>query len=110
MSLDDRTNETIQLAMNDGEIYVDVDSDSSIWPEPWVWIADQYDEDRPALQLTLEEAGKLHDRLGLILGRVQQTAVERAFDQLHWGCNNDDHRQAYGELAIALGYRQGVPQ
>lgn len=81
MSLTDRTNETIPLSIHrplveDGVILhhaqldVDIDSDSSFIPSIWVHIAltdDEHDSDR--IKLSLTEAGLLHDRLGLILGR-----------------------------------------
>lgn len=52
------------------ELNVDVDGDSSCDPRHWVhicWTDDEHDSDR--IKLTYEEAGLLHDRLGLILGR-----------------------------------------
>lgn len=78
----DQTNETIPLEQHkpmlddDGrllhfaQLNVDVDSDSSFTPSVWVDISltdDEHDSDR--IKLTLGEAGLLHDRLGLILGR-----------------------------------------
>lgn len=68
MSLIDRTNETIPLALHRDTLYVDVDQDSSVHPEPWIWISPDGEDDF-ALRLTFEEAGLMHDRLGLILGR-----------------------------------------
>lgn len=77
MSLEDRTNESIDLVLHiadevgDRGIVVDVDSDSYYWHEPWVNISltdDEHDSD--TIRLTLDEAGLLHDRLGLILGRM----------------------------------------
>lgn len=115
MSLEDHTNREIDLTIEGLTMTVDVDSDSSFDPRIWVDI-DFYDRegrhpvDDESVSLTFEEAGKLHDRLGLILGRAQDSTVQNAFDQLHWGCNNDDHRQAYSELSIALGYRRVAPQ
>lgn len=88
MSLIDRTNERIPLSQHlplkyvrdeegrwpEGEhepqLYVDADSDSSCDPSQWVGIHltdSRHDSDR--ITLTYEEAGLLHDRLGLILGR-----------------------------------------
>lgn len=84
MSLIDRTNEEITLSQHEplkGEnevgayfhepaLYVDADSDSSFTPSSWVGIHftdAEHDSDR--IKLTYEEAGLLHDRLGLILGR-----------------------------------------
>jgi hypothetical protein len=69
MTLVDRTNEEIALEMEDTTLYVDVDQDSSVWPDQWVWLAFEDHEYEHALRLTLDEAGLLHDRLGLILGR-----------------------------------------
>lgn len=85
MSLEDRTNEEIPLAMpGQGTLSVDVDSDSHIWPEPWVWMMFDGGNEHWA-RLTLEEAGKLHDRLGLILGRdsVTDRHVESVARRLH---------------------------
>lgn len=77
MSLVDRTNETIPLSMPHqgvNTLSVDIDQDSSIWPEPWVWL--MFDGgDEFWSRVTLEEAGKLHDRLGRILDRV---SIDRA--------------------------------
>lgn len=77
MSLNDRTNGEIELSqhggidgMKHGYLYVDTDSDSSFTPSSWVGIHftdDEHDSDR--IKMTYEEAGLLHDRLGLILGR-----------------------------------------
>lgn len=80
--LEDRTNETIPLAQHapmlddDGRILhhaqldVDLDSDSSYIPSIWVFISlTDSEHDSDTIQLTLGEAGLLHDRLGLILGR-----------------------------------------
>lgn len=52
------------------ELYVDADSDSSFDPSHWVAIhlTDEVN-DSSAIKLTYDEAGLLHDRLGLILGR-----------------------------------------
>jgi hypothetical protein len=77
MSLIDRTNEDIALSMprhrydsGKGNLYVDVDADSSIHHERWVNLqVTDYAHDGDIISLTLEEAGLLHDRLGLILGR-----------------------------------------
>uniref|UniRef100_A0AAU6R655 Uncharacterized protein n=1 Tax=Micrococcus phage Kurnik TaxID=3092208 RepID=A0AAU6R655_9CAUD len=79
--LEDRTNEKISLSLHqplyhgygnysDAELVVDVDSDSSYEPPQWVFI-DWSDRahDSDTIKLTAEEAGLLHDRLGLILGR-----------------------------------------
>ena len=87
MSLVDRANEQILLSqhapqtwearegeweagMHPAHLDVDHDSDSSFDPSHWVnfcWTDDEHDSDR--IKLTYEEAGLLHDRLGLILGR-----------------------------------------
>ncbi|WP_025157262.1 hypothetical protein [Leifsonia aquatica] len=84
MSLVDRTNETIALSLHrpmlddfppyapvhPASLDVDADSDSSFDPSHWVHVAltdEDHDSDR--IKLTYEEAGLLHDRLGLILGR-----------------------------------------
>lgn len=67
MSLIDRTNETIPLAIGAADLTVDVDADSSVWPEPWVFLEDSRDGG-DAIYLTYAEAAKLHDRLGRILG------------------------------------------
>lgn len=31
-------------------------------------------------------------------------ALEDAWNMLHWGCDNPDHREAYLEMARILGY------
>lgn len=73
----DETNYTIPLSLHEpmevdvaAHLNVDADSDSSFDPSHWVYIHltdDEHDSDR--VKLTYEEAGLLHDRLGLILGR-----------------------------------------
>ncbi len=78
MSLVDQTNETIPLSIHasrdfvgeyeEASMSVDVDFDSSMEPSTWVWLMFNW-ADEPWFRLTLEEAGALHDRLGLILGR-----------------------------------------
>ena len=81
MSLIDKTNESITLALHapmraeEGiywpELRVDVDADSSFSPPVWVVISftdDSHDADH--IKLTLGEAGLLADRLGLILVRT----------------------------------------
>ena len=76
MGMNDRTNEVIELSLEaDGEqIRCDIDQDSSVHHEPWVWldfepIEQSAPRDPHSRRLTLDEAGRLHDRLGLILGR-----------------------------------------
>lgn len=72
MSLVDRTNETIPLSLHAGpynEITVDHDSDSSLTPPYRVHVYSDVDGRDFAFNMTYEEAGLLHDRLGLILGR-----------------------------------------
>lgn len=80
MSMEDRTNQTIPLSMHKpldeemvhhaAEIYVDHDSDSSFTPAHWVDISlTDVKHDSDTIRLTEEEAGLLHDRLGLILSR-----------------------------------------
>jgi hypothetical protein len=76
MSMTDRTNEVIELSLEaDGDqIRCDIDQDSSIHHEPWVWldfepIDNLSEKETHSRRLTLHEAGLLHDRLGLILGR-----------------------------------------
>jgi hypothetical protein len=77
MSLIDQTNEVIALALETArqqqptQIRVDVDRDSSIWPEPWVYLHVEDGTDMDPIYLTYDEAGLLHDRLALILGRTQ---------------------------------------
>lgn len=90
MSLIDRTNERIRLSLHEplrgsnpvgdyfheADLYVDVDSDSNFDPPHWVsihLIDETHDSDR--IKLTYEEAGLLHDRLGLILGRPKANSV-----------------------------------
>ena len=82
MSLTDQTNERIPLSQHepfyDGAVWgpyleVDVDQDSSFEPPHWVHIAIvDADHDSDRVKLTYEEAGLLHDRLSLILGRGAQ--------------------------------------
>lgn len=36
-------------------------------------------------------------------------AADAGFQQLHWGCDNEDHRRAYDDLAKALGYQDLEP-
>ncbi|MET4703095.1 hypothetical protein [Frigoribacterium sp. UYMn621] len=94
MSLVDRTNEQISLSMHEpstweaptpglmargadwdagtspAELDVDADSESGRTPSAWINISwSDIDHDSDTVQLTYEEAGLLHDRLGLILGR-----------------------------------------
>lgn len=84
MSLIDRTNETIPLSIHEplsgenwagsyhheAQLYVDADQDSSFEPSHWVRIElTDAGHDAEPINLTYEEAGMLHDRLGLILGR-----------------------------------------
>lgn len=74
----DQTNEIITLSIHAARDYVeedceaslsvDIDHDSSETPSTWVWLMFNW-AGEPGFQLTLEEAGLLHDRLGLILGR-----------------------------------------
>ena len=68
MSLVDRTNEEIHLAMHDELIVVDSDSDSSVWHERWVTVYGLGETQDFHFNLTLEKAGKFRDRLNLILG------------------------------------------
>lgn len=76
MSLEDRTNETVLLSLHEGEgvdgyeaaVDIDVEFDSSLDPQWRVWFMFTT-EDEPWFKMTLEEAGLIHDRLGLILGR-----------------------------------------
>lgn len=75
MSLVDQTNRDIPLSIEGLLMTVDVDSDSSFDPPAWVDIDfsdpdGRHAVDDESVSLTLEEAGKLHDRLELILGRV----------------------------------------
>lgn len=81
--LTDRTNETIALSLHEparpAELYVDADSDSSFSPSEWVDICiTDVRHDSDNIKLTYAEAGRLHDRLGLILGRSGISRGERA--------------------------------
>ena len=72
MSLNDRTNEVIPLSIHAGpynEINVDHDYDSSLTPPHRVHVYSDVDGQDFGFNMTYEEAGLLHDRLGLILGR-----------------------------------------
>lgn len=72
MSLVDRTNETITLSIHtgpDNNIVVDHDFDSSLTPQHRVHIYSNVDDQDFGFNMTYEEAGLMHDRLGLILGR-----------------------------------------
>jgi hypothetical protein len=72
MSLEDRTNETIPLSLHaepDNEISVDVDFDSSFAVPHRVHVFSNVDSQDFGFNMTYEEAGLMHDRLGLILGR-----------------------------------------
>ncbi|MGN6324510.1 hypothetical protein [Pseudolysinimonas sp.] len=88
MSLIDRTNEDIALSMRrhrydsgKGTLNVDVDRDSSVWPEPWIYLSLVDDShDAEPIYLTLDEAAKLHDRLGRILGLREHAPI--AFDDV----------------------------
>jgi hypothetical protein len=109
VSLVDRTNETIPLSIHadpDNEINVDHDFDSSLTPPHRVHVYSNVDSQDFGFNMTYEEAGKLHDRLGLILGRAQHAAVEEAYGGLHFACSNPDHRSGYMALAKSLGDAQ----
>jgi len=71
VSLVDRTNEEIPLSLmsslND-TLYVDADFDSALNPTDWVHFSSHLEDDL-YFKMTYAEAGLLHDRLGLILGR-----------------------------------------
>ena len=75
MALEDRTNENIELSMpsmDNAVLEIDVDQDSSIHHEPWVWVTfyeTKDDEDEFSWMLTMEEAERAYDRLGRILGK-----------------------------------------
>ncbi len=71
MSLVDTTNETI-ATIGGHVLRVDVDSDSSFDPSHWVYIYDEMD-DEVTHRISYEEAAKLHDRLGRILGKPTAT-------------------------------------
>lgn len=82
MTLVDRTNEEIELSLERPVGFVlklDIDRDSSVHTEPYLWLEvahEFYDDvESQAWRMTLEEAGRAHDRLGLILGRPVNTAV-----------------------------------
>lgn len=92
MGMTDRTNETISLSLHrpleagstltPAELLVDHDYDSSFTPAEWVAISlTDSSHDSDTMRLTSEEAGLLHDRLGLILGRPQ-LAVKPAIDEV----------------------------
>lgn len=75
MSLIDQTNAVIILSLEaDGDqIRCDIDADPHVHHEPWVWldfepIDDQSGRECHSRRLTLDEASRLHARLGLILG------------------------------------------
>jgi hypothetical protein len=77
MPLVDRTNETIPLTLEVSPepdevatLNVDADSDSSFDPSEWVWLS-FYSGDEASYRLTYQEAELLHDRLGRVLGEVQ---------------------------------------
>lgn len=121
MSMEDRTNETILLSLHKpldevgvhhaAELAVDHDSDSSFTPAHWVAISltdAQHDSD--TVRLTEEEAGLLHDRLGLILGR-NAPAIHDAGDvptltDSEWRAFQDMPRQSYFS---ARTWFDGVP-
>lgn len=111
----DRTNETVELSLEANEVHLglDTDMDSLIHHEPWVWLDILTPEDpdkHPSFRVTLAEAGRLHDRLGLILGRDQEglaatvKALTDAWDMTHFSCDNPDHSEAYRAAAVALGF------
>lgn len=106
MSLEDRTNELIVLSLHapaeigvPAQLSVDVDSDSSVSPSPWIDIAlTDADHDSDAINMTHEEAGLLHDRLGLILGRPK---VDPIFE---WAREHLDVKLAPWQERVARGY------
>jgi len=70
MSLVDETNREIPLSLEGGvTLSVDADHESTRKPAEIVWIIVDDDHHEPIYRLTYDEARKLHDRLGLILGR-----------------------------------------
>lgn len=81
MSLVDRTNEEIDLSMElpaGVVLKLDIDSDSSLHPEPWVWLEVAHtldDSEDHSWRVTMAEAGLAHDRLGVILGRPMTVAA-----------------------------------
>ena len=82
--LTDTTNLRIPLSIGstgEAEEYleVDADGDSSFDPSAWVHVfLSEYDD---VFNMTYEEAGLLHDRLGLILGRSDSNTKS----QRQWG-------------------------
>lgn len=69
MSAEDRTNAEIPLSIHGDSIIVDHDSDSSLTPPHRIHVYGNPDDQDFGFNLTYEEAGLLHDRLGLLLGR-----------------------------------------
>lgn len=103
MSLEDRTNETIPLSMEyaGASITTDVDSDSYFDPTHWVTL--DVEDGRlldASVQLTYDEAGLLHDRLGLILGRDREGETRRTEALL---AANDDANFRSGDVVELVG-------
>lgn len=100
MSLVDQTNFEIPLLLElaihgvpSETLQIDTDQDSSFYPEPWVYFSLGVQEDVRFLA-TLEEAGRIHDRLGLILGRGSRVTVDSypfAVIPAQPGESDDDH-------------------
>jgi hypothetical protein len=84
MTLVDQTNEKIDLSLElpgGLTLGLDIDSDSSIHHEPWIWLDvmnREYDDvEEHSWRVNLAEAGLMHDRLGLLLGRPPTTAASQ---------------------------------
>lgn len=57
-------------AFTEAQLDVGVDGDTSFIPSVWVYLAlTDADHDAEEIRLTFAQAERLHDRLGLILGR-----------------------------------------
>lgn len=69
--------EEIPLSLHMGEgtgddgkasLSIEFDTDSSFTPDHWIWMMFNYQEE-PWFRITFEEAQKIYDRLGLLLGK-----------------------------------------
>lgn len=104
--LSDRTNELIPLTMRQhidvdgpGSLIVDADQDSSFDPSHWVIVQlTDLEHDSDTTHLTYDEAGLLHDRLGLILGREHKILKDVLAEVI---ASNDKHGS---QLERALGF------
>ena len=58
----------LPTVLEPASLSIDADGDSSQTPDSWIWFS-FFVDDEPAYRLTYEEAEKVYDRLGRILGK-----------------------------------------